>query len=105
MTFVQLRVENFMKMLDNRSANAVVFVQNYSYLSLDEVLCIYCATHSVNFLALPFVQLKWKRKMAARYFFNGYQKTKVVTLGTCLLGPVQYDRTSHRKRSKLLNIT
>ena len=89
-------VENFMKMLENRSANAVVFVQNYRYLSLHEVLCIYCATHSVNFLVLPFVQLKWKRKMAARYFFNGHQLEQVVPPGTCFLGPVQYDRTFHR---------
>ena len=85
-----------MKMLENWSANAVVCVQNYRYLSLDEVLCIYCATHSVNFLVLPLVQLNWKRKMAARYFFNGHQLAKVVSLGTCFLGPVQYDRTFHR---------
>ena len=58
-----------MKMLENWSAKAVFFVQNYRYLFLDEVLCIYCATHSVSFLVSPFVQLKCKSKMAARYYF------------------------------------
>ena len=58
-----------MKMLENWSAKAVFFVQNYRYLFLDEVLCINCTTHSVSFLVSPFVQLKWKSKMAARYFF------------------------------------
>ena len=61
-----------------------------------KVLCIYCAMHSVSFLVSPFVQLKSKRKMAARYFFNGNQLAKVVLPGTCFLGPVQYDRTFHR---------
>ena len=31
--------------------------------------------------------------MAARNFFNSDQLAKVVPLGTCFLGPVQYDRT------------
>ena len=59
-------VENFMKMLEIWSAKAVLFVQNYRYLFLDEVLCIYCATHSMSFLVLPFAQLKSKSTMAAR---------------------------------------
>ena len=63
-------VENFMKTLENWSAKAVFFVQNYRYLFFDEVLCIYCATHSVIFLVSPFVQLKSKSKMAARYVFQ-----------------------------------
>ena len=82
-----------MEILENWSAKAVFFVQNYRYLFMDEVLCIYCATHSVSFLVSPFVQLKWKSKMAARYFFNCDQLAKVVPSGTCFLGPVQYDRT------------
>ena len=57
-----------MNMLENWSAKAVYFVQKYRHLFLDEVLCIYCATHSVSFLVSPFVQLKGKSKMAARYF-------------------------------------
>ena len=62
---------------------------------LDEVLCIYYATHSVRLLVSPFVQLKWKSKMAARYlfFFNCDQLAKEVPPGTCFIGPVQYDRT------------
>ena len=83
-----------MKMLENWSAKAVLFfVQNYRYLFLDDVLCIYCATHSVKLLVSPFVQLKCKSKMAARYFFNGDHLLKVVPPGTCFLGPVQYNRT------------
>ena len=77
-----------------------MFVQNYRYLSFDEVLCIYCATNSVIFLVLPLVKLKWKRKMAARHFFNGHQLAKVASPGSCFLGPVQYDRTFH---SNVLN--
>ena len=88
---------------------------NYRYLFLDEVLCIYCATHSVSFLVSPFVQLKWESKMAARYFiFNGDQLAKVVPLVTCFLGPLRYDRTFlgpvqydmsfHGKHSILLNM-
>ena len=51
--------------------------------------------------------------MAARYFFNGDQLAKVVPLGTCFLGTVQYDkvpwtvqydRSFHGKHSKLLNM-
>ena len=60
-----------MKMLENWSTKAVFFVLNYRYLFLDDFLCIYCATHSVSFLVSPFVQLKSKSKMDARYFFNG----------------------------------
>ena len=81
-------------------------------LFLDEVLCIYCATQTVSFLVSPFVQLKSKRKFAARYFFNGDQLAKVVPPGTCFLGPVQYDTmflgpvqydiSFHGKYSKLL---
>ena len=78
-------VDNFMKILEHRSANAVVCVQNCRYLSLDEVLCVYCAMHSVSFLVSPFVQWKWKMNMAARYFFNGDQLAKVVPPGTCFL--------------------
>ena len=67
-----------------------------------------------KFLVSPFVQLKSKRKMAARYFFNGDQLAKVVPPETCVLGrvqydrtflrPVQYDRSFHGKHSKLLNM-
>ena len=67
-----------MKMLENWSAKAVFFVQNYRYLFLDDVLCIYYAMHSVSFLVSLFVQLKSKSKMAARYFFNGEKLEKVV---------------------------
>ena len=73
----------------------------------------FCATHSVSFLVLPFAQLK-RKKMAARYFFNGDQLAKVVQPETCFLGPVKYDRTFlgpvqydrsfHGKHSKLLNM-
>ena len=49
MTLDNIAVENFMKMLENWNAKAVFFVQNYRYLLLDEVLCIYCATHSASF--------------------------------------------------------
>ena len=42
--------------------------------------------------------------MAARYFFNCDQLVKVVLLGTCFLGPVQYDRSFHGKHSKVLNM-
>ena len=59
-----------MKMLENWSAKAVFFVQNYRFLFLDEVLCIYGAKHPVSFLVSSFVQLKSKSKMAARYFFS-----------------------------------
>ena len=76
-----------------------MFIQNYRYLLLYEVLIIYCATHSERFLVSPFVRLKWKCKMAARYFFNGDQLAKVVPPGTCFLGSVQYDRSFHGKRS------
>ena len=89
-------VENFMK---------VVFcVQSNRYLFLADVLCIFCATHSVSFLVSPFVQLKWKRKWLPDIFFNGDQLAKVVQPGTCFLGPVQYDRSFHGKHSKLLNM-
>ena len=54
------------------------------------------STHCVSFLVSPFAQLNWKRKMAAKYFFNGDQLAKVVSPGTFFLGPVQYDRTFHR---------
>ena len=91
-----------------------IFVQNYRYLFLDEVSCIYCATHYVNFLVLLFVQLKLKSKMAARYFFSADQLAKEVPPGTCFLGPVQYGRTFlgrmqcnrsfHGKHSKLMNM-
>ena len=46
------------------------FFPNYRYLYLDEVLCIYCATHSVRFLVLPFVQLKWKKQKGCQIFFQ-----------------------------------
>ena len=46
-----------------------------------------------RFLVSPFVQLKWKSKMATSFFFNGDQLANEVPQGTCLLGPVQYDRT------------
>ena len=52
--------------------------------------------------------------MAVRYFLNGDQLAKVVPLGTCFLGPVQYDRkylgpvqydrSFHGKHPKLLNM-
>ena len=76
-----------MNMLENWSAKAVYFVQNYRYLFLDEVLCIYCATHSVSFLVSPFVQLKGKSNMAAIYFFNGDQLAKVVRRERASLDP------------------
>ena len=103
-----------MKMLENSCPKAEFFVQNYRYLFLDEVFCIYYATHSVSFLVSSFLQLKWKIKMANGYFFNGDQLAKVVSPGTCFLGPVQYERTLlgpvqydisfHGKHSKLLNM-
>ena len=103
-----------MKMLENWRAKAVFFVQNNMYLFLDEVLCIYCATHSVSFLVLPFVQLKCKAKWLPDIFFNGDHLAKVVPPGTpflrpvqydrTFLGPVQYDRRFHGKHSKLLNM-
>ena len=37
---------------------------------LYEVLCACFSTHSVSFLVSPFVQLKCKSKMAARFFFQ-----------------------------------
>ena len=63
-------VENFMKMLENWSAKAVFCVQNYRYLFLDDVLCIYCATHSVSFLVSLLVQLKCKAKWLPDFFFQ-----------------------------------
>ena len=62
----------------NLECQSCIFVQNYRYLFLDEVLCIYYAMHSVSFLVSPFVQLKSKSKVAARYIFNGEKLEKVV---------------------------
>ena len=42
------------------------FCSKLQVFVLDEVLCIYCAMNSVSFLVSPFVQLRWKSKMAAR---------------------------------------
>ena len=43
------------------------------------------ATESISFLILPFVQLKWQRKMAARFFLYDNHLAKVVLSGTCFL--------------------
>ena len=79
-----------MKMLDNLSAKAVFLFKITGNFFPDEVLCIYCATHSVSFLVSPFVQLKGKSKMATRYhFFSMATNLQVVPPGTCFLGSVQ----------------
>ena len=116
MTFEQRCCRNFHENVRKLDCQSCIFVQSYRYLFLDEVLCIYFATHSVSFLVSPFVQLKCKAKWLPDifYFFNGDQLANVVPAGTCFLGPVQYDRTFlghvqydrsfHGIHSKLLNM-
>ena len=114
MTFGQRCGRKFHKNVGKLECHSCIFVQNYRFLFLDEVLCIYCATHSVSFLVSPFVQLKCKAKWLPDIFFNGDHRAKEVPPGTPFLGPVQYDRTFlgpvqydrsfHGKHPKLLNI-
>ena len=49
-------------------------------------MLIFFAKEFVIFLVSPFIQLEWKRKMAARFFFHGDHLAEVVL-------PGQYRRT------------
>ena len=53
--------------------------------------CIYFATASVNSVVSPFIQLRWQRKMAARFFLQVGHVAKVALLWTCFLNSVQYE--------------
>ena len=78
-------VENFMRTLETWSAKALFFVQNYRYLFLDKVVCIYRATHSVIFSSFAVCSIKVVKQNGYQLFFcNGKnQLAKVVPHGTC----------------------
>ena len=44
-------------------------------------------------LVSPLIQLEWKRKMAARFFFHGDHLAEEVLPGSPFLRPGQYRRT------------
>ena len=66
MTFGQRCGRKFHENVRKLECQSCIFCSKLQVFVLDEVLCIYCATHSVSFLVSPFVQLRWKSKMAAR---------------------------------------
>ena len=71
------------------------------------------ASRKFSSFALCSVEVE-KQNGCQIFFFNGDQVAKAVPPGTCVLGPVQYDRTFlgpvqydrgfHGKHSKLINI-
>ena len=82
-----------MNLLKIRNGNISYSVQNERYVFSGDFVYIFLARAPSIPVILPFLQLFWQRKMAARFFLHGDHQAKVFLSGTPLLRPVQYHRT------------
>ena len=116
MTFGQRYGRKFHENVRKLECQSCIFVQNYRHLFLDEVLLYLLCDAFCNFSSFAVCTVEIEKQNGCQIvFFNGDQPAKVVSPGTCFLGPVQYDKRSflgpvqydrsfHGKHSKLLNM-